>query len=492
MVRSVEWSEDDGVLRFRGKIYVPRNSDLRRWIVSLCHDTKVTGHPGRWKTLELVSRNYWWPQMSRYIGQYVSTCDLCLRTKPIRQAPVGELHPLRIPDSRWDTLSVDFVVELPLSSGHDAVMTVVDSVSKRAHFIPTHTMVTVEGAARLFLHQVWKLHGLPKYVVSDRGPQFVARFTKELYRLLGIKLASSTAWHPQTDGQTERVNQELDQYLRLFVNERQDDWYDLLPMAEFQHNNHVHSATQQPPFLLDTGRVPRMGFEPRQNHFDLEMVNKFTERMRAAIDEAKSAIRKAQDDMKRYYDQRRTLAPVFKPGDKVFLDASDIRTTRPSQKFSHRRLGPFVVEWRIGPMAYRLRLPHGMKQLHPVFNIVKLTPAPDDPITGRKTEDHPPPVVIDGEPEWEVEEILDSHWHQRRFQYLIKWKGYSREYNSWESASEVSAPELTAEFHRKYPGAPRHVRRAEFNNIFHSKSIAPRRSNLEGGVNVRGHLHFHP
>jgi len=188
---------------------------------------------------------------------------------------------------------MDFVVELPLSSGHDAVMTVVDSVSKWAHFIPAHTTVTAEEAAQLFLHQVWKLHGLLKYVVLDRRPQFVARFTKELYRLLGIKLASSTAWHPQTDGQTERVNQELDQYLRLFVNKWQDDWYDLLPMAEFQHNNHVHSATQQPPFLLDTGCVPHMGFEPRQNHSNLEMVNKFMERMRAAIDEAKSAIRKA-------------------------------------------------------------------------------------------------------------------------------------------------------------------------------------------------------
>ena len=124
-------------------------------------------------------------------------------------------------------------------------MTVVDSVSKQAHFILTHTTVTAEGAARLFLHQVWKLHGLPKCVVSDRGPQFVARFTRELYRLLGIKLAFSTAWHSQTDGQMEHVNQELDQYLWLFVNEQQDDWYDLLPMAEFQHNNHVHSATQQ-------------------------------------------------------------------------------------------------------------------------------------------------------------------------------------------------------------------------------------------------------
>jgi len=134
--------------------------------------------------------------MSRYIRQYVSICNLCIRTKPIRQAPVDELHPLWIPDSQWNMLSVDFVVELPLSSRHDAVMTVVDSVSKRAHFIPTHTMVTVEGAARIFLHQVWKLHDLPKCIVSDCRPQFIARFTQELYRLLGIKLASSTAWHP--------------------------------------------------------------------------------------------------------------------------------------------------------------------------------------------------------------------------------------------------------------------------------------------------------
>jgi len=136
-------------------------------------------------------------------------------------------------------LSVDFVVELPKSSGHDAVMTVVDSISKRVHFIPTHTTVTAEGAARLFLHHVWKLHGLPKRVVFDRKPQFVASFTKELYRLLGIRLFSSIAWHPQMDRQTECVNQELDQFLRLFVNKWQNDWYDLLPITEFQHNNYV-------------------------------------------------------------------------------------------------------------------------------------------------------------------------------------------------------------------------------------------------------------
>jgi len=224
---------------------------------------KVAGHPRCWKTLELVSRDYWWPQMSRYIGQYVSTCNLCLRTKLIRQALVGELHPLWIPDSQWDMFSIDFVVELPLSSRHNVVMTVVDSVLKQAYFIPTHMTVTAEGAARLFLHQVWKLHSLPKCIILDCGPQFIARFTKELYRLLGIKLASSTAWYPQTNRQTERINQELDQYLWLFVNEQQDNWYDLLSMVEFQHNNHVHSTTQQPLFLLDTRWLSHMGFEPQ-------------------------------------------------------------------------------------------------------------------------------------------------------------------------------------------------------------------------------------
>jgi len=287
-------------------------------------------------------------------------------------------------------------------------MTVVDSVSKRVHFIPTHTTVTAEGAARLFLHHVWKLHGLPKRVVSDRGPQFVASFTKELYRLLGVRLSSSTAWHPQTNGQTEHVNQELDQFLRLFVNERQNDWYDLLPIAEFQHNNHVHSVTQHPPFLLDTGRIPRMGFEPSQAPSGLETVNEFTERMKSTTEEAKSAIRKAQEDMTRYYNRKRTPAPVYKPGDRVYLDVSDIKTTRLSLKLSHRRLRPFEIERRVGPLAYRLKLPHGMRQLHLVFNVVKLSATPEDPILGRKPQAPPPPIVVDREEEWEVEEILDS------------------------------------------------------------------------------------
>ena len=275
-VRSAEWSLTEGILYFRGKAYVSDSFDLRRRIVALCHDSKVAGHPGWWKTLELVSQNYWWPQMSRYIGKYVSTCDLCLRTKIQRCLPTGELQPLPVPDSPWETISVDFIVELPESVGHDAVMVVVDSVTKRAHFVPALTTTSAAGTAWLFVQHVWKHHGLPHKVISDRGPQFVTEFTRELYRILGITLAATTAYHPQGDGQTERVNQELEQYLRVFVNQGQDDWDDL-PLAEFQYNNHVHSSTQHPPFLLETGHLPWMVFEPDQRLSKVESVNEFKE-----------------------------------------------------------------------------------------------------------------------------------------------------------------------------------------------------------------------
>ena len=147
---------------------------------------------------------------------------------------------------------------------------------------------------------------------------------------------------------------------------------------------------------------------------------------------AKSTIHKAQEDMTRYYNWRRSLAPIFKLGDWVYLDMSDIKTTHLSPKLSHRRLEPFEIECQVGPLAYQLKLSHRMRQLYPVFNVVKLSAALDNLISGRKLQALLPPIVIDGEPKWEVEEILDSCWHQRRFQFLIKWKGFSREHNSWE------------------------------------------------------------
>jgi hypothetical protein len=293
-LRSAKWQDSQDLLFFRDRIYVPKDADLRRRIVEQHHDSHIAGHAGQWKTLELVSRNYWWPQMSRYIGEYCKTCDLCLQTKAQKRLPMGELKPLPIPEGHWDVASVDFIVELPESQGHDAIMVVVDSVGKQGHFIETHTTVTALGAVQLYLQHVWKLHGLPRTMISDHGPQFVAQFTCELYHLLGIKLAASTAYHPQTDRQTECVNQELEQYLRVFVSERQDNWTELLPLAEFQYNNHVHASTQHSPFLLDTGHHPCMGFEPNEAPSHMETVNEFQDRMASTLEEAKSALAKAK------------------------------------------------------------------------------------------------------------------------------------------------------------------------------------------------------
>jgi transposase InsO family protein len=159
---------------------------------------------------------------------------------------MGKLHPSETPEAPWDTISIDLIVELPESHGYDTIMCVVDSLTKRVHFIPTHTTINAEGTALLFHKEVWKHHGTPRVVVSDRGPQFIAAFTRELYKLLGIKLATSTAYHPQTDGQMEHVNQVIEGYLRIFTSRRQDNWDDYLPTGKFQYNNTVRGHPSIP------------------------------------------------------------------------------------------------------------------------------------------------------------------------------------------------------------------------------------------------------
>jgi hypothetical protein len=287
-------------------------------------------------------------------------------------------------------------------------MCVINSLTKRTHFILTHTTINAKGTALLFLKEVWKHHGMPQVVVSDRGPQFIAGFAHELYKLLGIQLAMSTAYHPQTNDQMEHINQVLEGYLRTFTSRRQDDWDDLLPTGEFQYNNSKHSSTQQTPFMVDTGRHPCMGFEPQQPRSNLELVNEFMEHMALGIEEAKAALTKAKDEYAMYYNHRCEPAPVFAPGDRVWLDGSNIATNRPSSKLSHRRLGPFVIKACVGHGAYRLALPPHFCRLHPIFPMVKLSPALPDPIPGRRPAPPPPPTLVDGEEEYEVKAILDS------------------------------------------------------------------------------------
>jgi hypothetical protein len=212
------------------------------------------------------------------------------------------------------------------------------------HFIPMHTTINVEGTTLLFLKEVWEHHGTPRTVVSDQGPQFVIGFTCKLYKLLGIKLATLMAYHPQTDSQTEHVNQVMEGYLHTFTSRRQDNWDDLLPSGKFHYNNSVHLLTQQTPFMLNTRRNPHMGFEPQQPCSHLEAVNEFVNRMALGIEEAKVALTKVKDEYTMYYNCRCEPALVFAPGDRVWLDRSNITTNRPSSKLSHQCLGPLLLK----------------------------------------------------------------------------------------------------------------------------------------------------
>jgi len=227
-----------------------------------------------------------------------------------------------------------------------------------------------------------------------------------------------------------------------------------------------------------------MGFELDQPRSPMESVNEFKDRMTDTLEEAKAALAKLKDDMVLYYNRKHTPAPEFKAGDMVFLDASDIQTTQPSGKLSHQRLGPFPIDSQFGNGVYRLRLPPSMSRLHPVFNVVKLSLAPPDPIPGRRTSLPPLPEIVDGEEEWVVEDILDSWMVNQKLHYLVKWEGFGVEHNSWEPWDNVHVLELVADFYRRHPGAARHIRMVDFCSIpFHSVSG---HHCLEGGVDVRG------
>jgi hypothetical protein len=243
----------------------------------------------------------------------------------------------------------------------------------------------------------------------------------------------------QTNGQTECVNQVIEQYLCTFTSRRQDNWHDLLPSGEFHYNHSVHSSTQQTPFMLDTRRNPRMSFEPHQPRSNLESVNEFMDYMALGIEEAKVALTKAKDKYTMYYNCRREPTPVFAPGDRVWLDGSDIATNQPLSKLSHWHLVPFVVEACVGLSAYRQALPPHFCRLHPVFPVIKLSPAPPDPILGRRPAPPPPTTLVDGEEEYEVEAILDSRMRYNRLEYLLKFKGYDESHNQWEVHSQLHA-----------------------------------------------------
>jgi hypothetical protein len=446
-----EWNTEDGLILFRGKVYVPNDPDIRREITKLHHDTYEAGHPGEFKTIELLSRNYWWPGMTTYVKHFVNTCDTCKRKKHSNQKPKGFLNPIPPPEQPWETVTNDFITQLPNSKGYDGIWVGADPLTKEAHFIPIKSDIDTEETVDLYMKNIWKHHGLPKKMLSDRGTQFTSKLMKGLFKRLGIEGSYSTAYHPQTDGQTERINQELEQYLRIFCNYRQSNWSDFIAMAEFAYNNHTHTSTKRSPFYAARGYHPHTiitqisrSTVPRAD----EIANNITQ----LHDEIKSAIKLAQEEMKRHYDIQRTDTSQIQiePGSKVWLDARNVTTTAPSKKLADKRLGPFKVLSKVSSLNYKLELPTSIP-IHPVFHVSLLEPYIETTIPNR-TQPPPPPIVIEGEPEYEVDKILDARLWRRQKQYLVKWINYSDADNSWEPAINLTnAQDIITNFHNEHP-----------------------------------------
>ena len=256
--------EHDGFLSdSSGRMYVPNNDSLRMHIITFHHDSPVAGHPGYQKTQELIERQYYWPGLASDIRSYVTRCDHCAHFKGSNTKPAGSAVPLQPSMMPWVDVSVDFITDLPLSNSFNSILTVVDWFSKETEFIPCNKTVTALDTAKLYLFHVWKDHGLPRTIVSDQGPQFASQVMTDLCKQLGISPKLSTAHHPQTDGQTEVVNWEVQQYLRLFCAEEQESWSDWLGLAQFAINNRQHSATKFSPFQLTRTYTPCMGVEHR-------------------------------------------------------------------------------------------------------------------------------------------------------------------------------------------------------------------------------------
>src|SRR6266481_3664797 len=247
--------------------------------------------------LELVLQNYWWPGLSRYIAKFIAGCDTCNRTKTFPTQKVGKLIPNKVPDQRWQVISIDMIRELLDSKGYNATLMVVDHLSKWIHAIPTVTSLDSTRVARLFLEHIWRHHGLPEEVISDHRSAFISNFSHKLAALLGVKLTPSTSYHPQTNGQTECMNQEIEVYLWVFVSHQQDDWADWLLLAEFAYNNKVHTATCWTPFKLDTGQHPHLGVEPMRTS-TIEAADAFAQQLDCTQEEAKATLEQAADDMK--------------------------------------------------------------------------------------------------------------------------------------------------------------------------------------------------
>ena len=424
------------------QLYVPASDEIKSALIKEAHDSAVSGHVGITRTLDLLSRSYYWPRMAADVREYIATCSSCISIKPRNNNPPGLLQPIPHPSRRWQLVSMDLITQLPRTrTGLDAIFVIVDKCSKMIHIIPTYTTVTAPELASLFFREIVRHHGLPSSIVSDRDPRFTSSFWSELWKRLGTHLAMSTAYHPESDGQTERANRTIEDMLRAYVNQRQDDWDHHLTAIEIAYNNSKQSSTGYSPYFLNYGQHPTFPLNSptvvseRSNN---ESVEELLEGLDRALTEAQNAVERAQQNQQRQANRHRSELE-FEVGQEVWLSTANLRLKgKPSPKLSQRWIGPFTVKRKLSPLVYELDLPSTLL-IHPVFHVSKLRPHRSserfDPHRP-PVPDRPAPEIIDDEEVYEVEAIRQHRlrkWRGRTYkQYLVKWKDYPEWENTWE------------------------------------------------------------
>jgi hypothetical protein len=374
--RGPEFTEDEqGTIWFKNRICVPDIDSLRETILKEAHDSVYSIHPGSTKMYQDLKQKYWWYGLKRDVAAHVAKCDVCQRVKAEHQRPAGLLHPLKIPEWKWEEIGMDFIVGLPRTpAGYDSIWVIVDRLTKVAHFIPVRTNYTGAKLAELYMTRIVCLHGVPKKIMSDRGSQFTSRFWKKLHESLDTKLNFSSAYHPQTDGQTERTNQVLEDMLRACALKHGGSWEKSLPYAEFSYNNSYQASLKMSPFEALYGRKCRTPLywdqTGERQFFGPELIQEAEEQVRMI----RENLRIAQSRQKSYADNRRRLLE-FKEGDHVYLKVSPLRGMRRFKvkgKLSPRFIGPFLILKRVGEVAYQLKLPDHLSDVHDVFHVSQL------------------------------------------------------------------------------------------------------------------------
>ena len=365
-------SIENEVLLWKGRWYILDDIDQKNMILHNNHDSKIAGHFGIYQTLERLKHNYHWHRMEEDIKDYVQACDTCQRDKLSRHRRYGQLEPLEVSYQPWSSISMDWIVDLPESNGYTQIWVIVDRFTKIAHLIPLPTKVSAKDIAKIFPKEIWKTHGLPTDIVSGRDTKITSHFWQVLMDLLGIKTKLSTAFHPETDRQTERVNQTIEQYLRHYCSRKQDDWDELLPMAEFAYNSAKTETTGIFPFEAHYGMLPRQSWEPRNKTPYINPASKVLENVWNGIwERLRENILKAQVRMARWHDFKHGKQPQLKVGDLVMVDKRNIGTQRPSKKLDHKKASPFPITKVVGKRPFRVQLPEG-SQAHPTFHVQPL------------------------------------------------------------------------------------------------------------------------